>query len=539
MAGIGRTPSRSSYDAVVIGGGHNGLVAAAYLARGGLKVLVLERRAVLGGAAATEEVFPGFRVNTGSGDAGLFLPEIVADLSLENHGLEFIESPIISLSLQPEGQPLPLWRDREKTVEEIACFSESDAAKYSEFLSMVDSYTKLLEATHKLTPPSVPKYQLSELLPWLRAGLDLKRMGDKEMMDFMRVLPMPVTDMLDEWFETSVLKAALGITGVAGCMQGPRSAGTTFTFLYHALGAGNAGFRASRFVRGGMGRLSEALAKAAQLHGAEICTGVGAARIQVAGNRATGVILENGDQIAAHKVVSSADPRRTFFDLVGPDYLEVRFVREVKNIKFRGSTARITLALEDLPEFSGLAQISAPGDFPELLSGHIIICPDLETLERAYDEAKYGRLSQNPCLDIVIPTFSDASLAPAGKHLMSIDVRYAPYDLRDRTWERAAAVLGERVVEILAMYAPGIKRLIRHRQVLTPLDYEKAYGLTEGSIFHGQMGLDQLIFMRPVPGFARYRTPIENLHLCGASTHPGGGVTGAPGYNAAREILKR
>lgn len=535
---IDRMPSRSSYDVVVIGGGHNGLVAAAYLARGGMSVLVLERRAVLGGAAATEEVFDGFRANTGAGDAGMFLPKIVADLNLEAHGLEFIENPMIALALQPEGRPLPLWRDAKRAVEELACFSEADAARYAEFLEVLGSYTGVLKGIRTLTPPSVPKYHLSELLPWLRAGLGLKRMGDKQMMAFMRILPMPVAEFLDEWFETPILKAALGMTGVAGSMQGPRSAGTTFTFLYHALGAGTAGFRASRFVRGGTGKLSEALAEVAQLHGAEICTGVGAVRIQVAGNRATGVILENGEQIAAQKVVSSVDPRRTFFDLVGPANLEVRFVREVKNIKFRGSTARITLALEALPEFSGLAQISSPVDDHELLSGHIIICPDLEALERAYDEAKYGRLSQNPCLDIIIPTISDASLAPAGKHLMSIDVRYAPYELKGRSWETAGDALGNRVVEVLETYAPGIKGLIRHRNVLTPLDYEKVFGLAEGSIFHGQIGLDQLIFMRPVPGYGRYRTPVENLFLCGAGTHPGGGVTGAPGYNAAREILK-
>lgn len=538
MVVINKIPSRSSYDVVVIGGGHNGLVAAAYLARGGLSVLVLERRAVLGGAAATEEVFPGYRVNTGAGDAGMFLPEILEDLNLENHGLQFIESPIITLALQAEGRPLPLWRERKRAVEEIACFSEGDAARYAAFLKDVQGYTKVLGGIRTLTPPAVPNYHYRELLPWLRAGLDLKRMGDAEMMAFMRVLPMPIAEFLDEWFETPILKAALGITGVAGSMQGPRSAGTTFTFLYQALGAGEAGFRASRFVRGGMGKLSEALAKAAQMHGAEICTGVGAARLQVEGDRATGLTLGDGEQISAQKVVCSADPQRTFFDLVEPAKLEVRFVREVKNIKFRGSTARVTLALETLPEFRGLVQISSAVDVIELLSGHIIVCPDLEALERAYDEAKYGRFSQKPCLDIVIPTISDASLAPAGKHLMSIDVRYAPYGLKDGTWETAGDALGNRVVELLETYAPGITRLISQRQVLTPLDYEKVFGLTEGSIFHGQMGLDQLIFMRPVPGYARYRTPIENLFLCGAGTHPGGGVTGAPGYNAAREILK-
>ncbi len=533
-----KPPSRSQYDAVVIGAGHNGLVTAAYLARNGLSVLVVERRSVLGGAAATEEVFPGFEVNTGSGDVGLFLPQIVVDLKLENSGLEFLESPVVALSLNPDGPSLTLWRDRKKSANEIARISKPDAQKYLAFLGQLDRFTPVLDSVRTKTPPSVPKYNYAEILQCLRVAIDLKRLGDQEMMEFMRLLPMPVSEFLDEWFENPLLKAALSFSGVMGSMQGPRAAGTTFMFLYHAMGAGEAGFRASRFVRGGTGRLSESIAGFARQNGAEICTGVDVSQIILDGEKAQGIILEHGEQISSQVIVSCADPRHTFFDLVGPSHLEVRFVREAKNIKFRGSTARVNLALSGLPDFTGLARKDAASDLRPLLSGHILICPDMETLERAYDDAKYGRFSQNPCLDIVIPTIMDPSLAPAGKHLMSIDVRYAPYHLKEGTWEIQRDALADRALEILALYAPNIKDLILNQQTITPWDLEKVYSLPEGSIYHSQMGLDQLLFMRPVAGYGRYRTPINNLYLCGVGTHPGGGVTGAPGYNAAGEILR-
>ena len=529
--------SRSAYDAVIIGGGHNGLVAAAYLAKEGRRVLLLERRPVLGGAAATEEVFSGFRVNTGAGDAGLFLPQIVTDLQLQNYGLEFIESPVVALALQPDGPPLTLWRHPERAAEEIARFSEADARRYPAFLSETTRYARILDSMRTLAPPSLPKYRYGELLSWLPAGINLRRLGKRQMMAFLRMLPMPVTDFLDEWFETPLLKAALGFSGVAGSMQGPRASGTAFMFLYHAQGGREGIFRASRFVRGGSGNLSDAIASAARQHGAEICVGSGVAQILVDGDRAAGVVLEDGRQMAGRVVISGADPRHTFFDLVGPAHLEVGFVREVKNIKFSGSTARVNLALSGLPDFAGLARTIGRDALPALLSGHILLCPHLDVLERAYDDAKYGRFSNRPCLDILIPTILDASLAPPDHHLMSIDVRYAPYHLKEGDWEVQREALGNRVVETLEVYAPNIRKLIMHRQVLTPLDYECQYGLPEGSIFHGQMGLDQLFIMRPVPGYARYRSPIENLYLCGSGAHPGGGVTGAPGYNAARAVL--
>ncbi len=527
---------KKTYDAIIIGAGHNGLVTAAYLAQAGRSVLVVERRETIGGAAATEEVFPGFRVNTGAADAGLFLPEIVADLKLKQHGLEFIESPAIIHALQPEGNGLTLWRDQTKTIKEIARFSQTDAEKFPAFATLICRLVEVLRGMLTRTPPTLPEYQYGELLTWASVALKLKRLGNQDMVEFLRILPMPVDELLDAWFETPALKGALGTAGVTGTLQGPFAAGTALMLLYNAIGAPDGGVRASRFVRGGTGQVSEALANAARGFGAEIRTGAGIARIHLEDDRATGVILESGEEIQAKAVISSANPGQTFFDMVGAPELEIDFVRSVKNIKYRGSTARVNLALRGLPNFTGAA--NGADQEKAHLRGHLLICPNLRYLERAYDDAKYGRISTNPSLDMVIPTLSDTSLAPAGQHLMSIDVRYAPYHLREGNWDNAGQELGKRVINLLAEYAPNIKDIILHKQVITPLDYERDYGLPEGSIYHGQMGLDQVLIARPVGGYTRYRTPIENLYLCGAGTHPGGGVTGAPGYNAAREILK-
>ncbi len=529
-----------TYDALIIGAGHNGLVTAAYLAKAGYKVLVLEQRDQLGGAAATAEIFPGCRVNPGAVDAGLFRPEVVAELGLRQYGLEFIDNPVIALAPQLTGPVLALWRDPRLSQAEIARFSLADAEKFPAFLRLMTALTGVLDPIMTLTPPDLAAAGPGDLLAWLKVGLKLKGLGQREMMEFMRVLPMTVTEFLNEWFETDLLKGLLGAAGVTGSMQGPQASGTVFMLLYQYLGAAHGGFRASRLVRGGLGQLIAALAQAAQYYGVEIRTGVEVSHILIDEDPATGVkqavgvALANGQEITARRVISNADPRRTFFDLVGAPNLEPHFVRRVNNIRFRGSTAKINLLLNGLPRFTSLTESQTD----EYLGGHIIICPSLEYLERAYDEAKYGGFSTQPALDVLIPTVLDSSLAPAGQHLMSIIMQYAPYHLKDSGWdEPQRQALADTVVNTLAQYAPNLKPLIRHSQVLTPLDWEQTYSLTEGSIFHGQMGLDQLLFMRPVAGYAQYRTPIEGLYLCGAGTHPGGGVTGAPGYNAAREIL--
>ena len=361
--------------------------------------------------------------------------------------------------------------------------------------------------------------------------MKLKRLGKHDMMELLRILPMPVMEFLDEWFESDLLKGLLGSSGVIGSMQGPMASGTTFVMLYHYLGAPNGGFRSSRAVKGGTGQLSMALAEAAQRHGAEIRTACGVQRVIIKDGMAKGIVLENGDEHPSHKVISALDPRRTFFQLVGGPNLGPHFIRKVKNIRFRGTTAKLGLALDSLPQFKNISD-------PDLLSGHIIICPSLQYLERAYDDAKYGRISQEPYLDITIPTTLDPSLAPEGKHIMHVTMQYAPYHLRKGHWGTERDNLRKIIVNTLKDHIRNIEDLILHEQLITPLDWEEQYGLTEGNIFHGQMGLDQLLFMRPVPGWGHYRTPVENLYLCGSGTHPGGGITGAPGFNAAREVLK-
>ncbi len=521
------------YDAIVIGGGHNGLTAAAYLANAGLKVLVIERRPVLGGAAATEPVFPGFKVNTGTWEAGAFLPEIVRDLSLEKNGLGFIESPAVVHALRPGGAGLTLWRDIKRTQEEITSFSSDDARKYPQYVQLVSRLAGILRPALTSAPPALHDYRPGDLISWLPAAIGLKRLGSKDMMELIRILPMSVSDWLDEWFETPLLKAALGAVGTLGSMQGPKASGTAFMLLYHALGAGQAGIRSSKFVQGGSGSLAEALASTARHAGAEICTGLSVREILLQGDRAVGVGLNDGSKIYARAVLSSADPRTTFFDLVRAHNLDVRLVREVKNIKFRGSLTRLNLALSGLPQMVG-----SSANERERFSGHILICPDLEYLERAYDEAKYGDISEHPCLDMAIPTILDASLAPEGQHLLSINMQYAPYRLKSGDWDGQRERLSNLIEETIAEWMPGIESLILDRQLLTPLDLEREYGLPEGSIFHGQMGLDQLVFMRPVAGSNGSRTAIENLYLCGAGAHPGGGLSGAPGYNAARQVIQ-
>ncbi len=523
-------------DAIIIGAGHNGLVTAALLAKAGFKTLVLERRDVLGGAAATEEVFPGYRINTGADDAAMFRDEIVNELNLGAHGLTFLESEVAVFALQPHGSALTLWQDVAKSAAETGRLSRRDAECYPDFAAEVERMARALSGMLLLTPPELMQRMLSDATAWGQFGLSLRRLGGKEMMEFMRVLPLPVSMFLDEWFESDVLKGALAAPALLGNRLGPYGSGTTFTFLYrHANG-----FMRRRAVAGGMGQLPAALAAAAEQNRAEIRLGTAVDHILLDDDRATGVLLADGTEIEGRIVISNADPRRTFFGLVGPTNLGPRFMRQVRNIIYRGVTAKINLALSAVPKFVGETEKNH-------LQGRILIGPGLEYLEQAYDAAKYGNFSPNPPLDITIPTLLDPSLAPEGKHIMSITMQYAPYRLQsgevgegrsESNWEGQREQLGDMVLETLSRYAPDLKSLVLDRQVLTPLDWEQRYGLTEGSIHHGQMSLDQLLIMRPISGWSRYRTPIENLFLCGAGTHPGGGVTGAPGYNAAREAIK-
>ncbi len=522
---------KNSYDAIVIGAGHNGLVTAAYLAKAGYDVLVLEQRQITGGLAATEELFSGYRFNIGPAGAGLFLPRIIRELELERFGLSFVENEVALFAPQLDGPSLTLWRDLERNRHSLAQFAPADAERYPDYLAEQESLISDLALVLSRPAPDLDTLTPAALLPWLNMGWKLRRSRNPGLMDFLRVLPMSVRDYLDSWFNNSALKGALATPAVAGGMPGPYAAGTTLMMLYHQLGGLNGGYRTARFVRGGVGRLSDALAAAAQASGAEIQTGTKVDSIILEDEIARGVILANGQAIAAVRVISNADPRRTFFDLVGGANLEPEFMRDVANIRYRGATASINLALSGLPGFSGLT-----GE--QQLTGYITIAPSLEYLERAYDAAKYGQVSPDLVLEATIPTILDPDMAPANSHLMSITVQNAPYHLRDGRWDDWRERLGDLVIATLARYAPDLPGLVVQRHVTTPLDWERDFGLTEGQIFHGQMGLDQLFYMRPLPGYAHYRTPIDGLYLCSAGTHPGGGVSGFPGYLAAQAIIK-
>lgn len=520
-----------SYDVIIIGAGHNGLVAAAYLAKAGLQVLVLEARPAIGGLAATEEPFPGFKFNTGAHDTGLFNQRIFMDLGLQKQNLTFYESSAVAFSPQSDGTAITLWSDIEKSRASIALRSEADAGQFPAYLARMEQVRQLISQAMERNPPVFSDVTLSQLWPWLSVGWRLRRSGKQEMMETLRVLPLPVRDFLDEWFEDEALKGLLAVPSLTGGMPGPNAAGTTFMLHYQHLGGVNGGYRSGRIIAGGVGQLTEALARVATDHGAQILTGATVNRILLDEDRVRGVVLIDGEAIASQVVVSSLDPRRTFFDLVGGANLMPHFMREVKNIRFRGTTARVNLALSDLPSFSGAAEESQ-------LTGYIVYAPSLEYLERAADAAKYGRISEKPVLEAIIPSLLDPTLAPENHHAMSVTVQYAPYHLQNGDWEENREALGDKVVALLSKVAPNLTNLIVDREVITPLDYENKYGLTEGQIFHGQMYLDQLLFMRPVTGWANYNTPFENLFLCGSGTHPGGGLTGMPGFLASRKILE-
>ncbi len=520
---------KTDYDVIVIGGGHNGLVAAAWLAKAGRKVLVLERRETLGGVAATEELIPGYQFNIGAPDSGMLLPQVIDALDLKRHGLEFIENPVAAFD---PVTGLTLWRDTEKTQQELSKLSPKDADAWPKYLKQTERFASILAQMAGVQPFAIKGSSAGLLLAWARLALRLRGLGGRDMMEFLRVLPMSAYQFLNERFEIPALKGLLSSVALTGLMQGPRAAGTTFMLLYQQIGAPNGGYRSSRTVRGGVGQLIAVLAKAARAAGVEIRTGAMVQTLVTENGRVTGVRLDGGEEIHAKAVLSSADPRTTFLDILGAPQLSPRFSRRFRNLKLQGSTASIHLALSGLPDFP-----SANRD-AQRLSGAIIVCPNIDYAEQSHDDAKYGRFSENPILEVRIPSLLDTSLAPAGKHSMSIVFRFAPYRLRESDWDSQRGRLGEVALSTLAKYAPNIQALVTDRRVITPLDYEKDYGLAEGSILHGQMGLDQLLLMRPVPGFVGYRSPVDGLYLCGAGAHPGGGVTGAPGLNAAKQAHK-
>ncbi|MFN2578436.1 MAG: phytoene desaturase family protein [Pyrinomonadaceae bacterium] len=519
------------YDCIVIGGGHNGLVNAAYLARAGKRVLVLERRHVLGGAAVTEEVFPGFKFSVCSYVVSLLRPEIIRELDLPRHGLEI-------LPLDGTFTPMPngdyLWRvnDHAKTRREIARHSKLDAEAYDEYGKAMIEMAHFVKPIMNLTPPDPASLNPKGLRELLTMGRRFQKLAVEDKYNQVQLMTMSAVDFLDQWFETDVLKATMSASGIIGTFLGVRSPGTAYVLLHHYMGEIDGAFRSWGLSRGGTGAISNSIADAAREAGAEIRTETPIAKVILKNGQAKGVALENGDEIYADIISSSVDPRLTFMKMVGAENLPEDFVEDIARYKFRGSSGKVNLALDALPNFTALPGIGAH------LRGAVSISPSVDYMERAYDDAKYGRYSRRPYIDIVIPTLTDPSIAPPGKHVMSCFVQYAPYNLKEGNWDQKREEFGDNVIDTIAEHAPNIKDIILHRQVVTPLDLEREFGLSEGNIFQGELTLEQLFFLRPAPGWAQYRSPIKNLYMCGSATHPGGGIMGASGRNAAMVILK-
>lgn len=520
-----------SYDAIVIGAGHNGLVNAAYLAKAGKKVLLLERRPVIGGATVTEEVFPGFKFSVFSYVVSLLRPEIIRDLNLPQHGLTILplESTLTPL---PDGDCLYRDEDHFRSMRAIARFSPRDADAYDDYSRTMYFMAKAVKYVLDLVPPdptSLNPFNLKKLAQMARHFLGLP---EDQFYSLVRLMTMSSADFLERWFESEPLKGTLSASGVIGTYLGPRSPGTAYVLLHHYMGEIDGAYRAWGFAKGGTGGIAQAIADSAESLGVAIKTDAPVAKVILRGSQANGVVLENGDQYNAKVIVSSLDPKRTFLQLIGPEHLPQDLVTSIRKYNIRGSSGKVNLALDAAPQFACM-----PGIGPHL-RGAISISPSVDYIERAYDDAKYGDFSKQPYIDIVIPSMIDPDMAPPGKHVMSCFVQYAPYDLQNGSWEECREEFGDAVIDTLAAYIPNLRDIVLHRQVLTPWDMEHIAGLTQGNIFHGELSLSQLFFLRPAPGYARYRTPIVNYYQCGSGTHPGGGISGAPGRLAALEILK-
>jgi len=518
-------------DIVIIGGGHNGLITAFYLARAGFKPLVLERGAQVGGAAVTDEFHPGFRCSTLAHTAGPIRPEVVRDMQLEKHGLKMITPDVSVTALSPDGRALSLYQDTKRSSEEISAFSKKDAAKYPEFEQSLGKISKVIADALATTPPDIDSPSRGDLWSMLQTGRAIRKLGKKDMFRLLRWGPMAVADLASEYFETELLRAVIAARGVFGTFLGPWSAGSALVLLIRAAADPHPAGSAS-FAAGGMGAVTQAMASAAKAAGAEIRTSADVIEIRVQDGAATGVLLSTGEEIHAKAVISNADPKRTLLKLTDPVHLSPDFVQKLQHYRGNGTVAKVNLALSALPKFTALKNGDASA-----LRGRIHIGNEIDYLERAFDESKYGNFSHQPYLEAAIPSLTDPTLAPEGKHVMSIYMQYAPYKLKG-DWEEQRKALGQTVVQTLAQYAPNLPELILTHQIITPRDLEEKYGLTGGQIFHGDLALDQFFTMRPLLDWARYKTPIENLYLCGSGTHPGAGLTGGSGANAAREILK-
>lgn len=523
------------FDAIIIGGGHNGLVTANYLQRAGLNTLVLERRYIVGGSCVTEEVFPGYKVSTTSYVCSLFRPEIIRDLELKKFGYEILERNPSSFSPYPGNRYLMFWRDQKKTCEEIAKFSKKDAERYPAFEKKLEELSQFVQPLLDIVPPDPTSKNPRDLLESLKLLIRVKGLGS-DIYEHLKVFAMSVSDYLDLWFESEELKVRMATDGVIGAWAGPYTPGTAYVLFHHVMGETEGKPGVWGYVRGGMGGLTQALAKSFESVGGKILTDAHVEKILVKDGEACGVALKDGKEFYAKKVISNADPNRTFIEMLGEEHLPNEFADGIKRIKYRSGVIKINVALNELPDFTAL-----PGKTvgPQH-RGTIHIAPTMEYMEQAFEDARRGIPSQKPVIEMTIPSTVDDTLAPAGKHLMSMFVQYAPLNRTDgKGWTQADKdEFAKRVFKIVGEYAPNFESAVEHYQVVSPLDLQNEFGLTGGNIFHGEMTLNQLFFMRPLPKHANFKTPVKNLYMCGSGCHPGGGVMGAPGYIAAKVILR-
>ena len=523
----------NQFDAIIIGGGHNGLTAAAYLAKAGRKVLVLERRGILGGCCITEETWPGYRVSTAAYVNSLMRPEIIRDLELKKHGFEMIPRSPSSFSPFPDGRFLMMGPDKELTHREIAKFSKKDAENYPKFEAMLTRVADFLEPLLDVTPPN-PWGGIGDLFRLGKIGWNFRKLGRDLGGEALEILTGAATPILNRWFESEELKATISTDAVIGAFASPSMPGTAYVLFHHVMGECNGVRGVWGYVRGGMGTLSESIASAARSYGAEIRNDAEVANIITKDGKAVGVALKDGTEFRAAKVASCADANVTFRKLLNESDLPAEFLDAVKRIDYSSATVKINVALSEPPQFSCLP---GKGIGPQH-HGTMHICPTVDYIERAYEDAKHGRPAANPMLECTMATALDNSLAPPGKHIMSMFVQYAPYTLTGTTWEAEKDKFADRCFDILNEYAPNFKASVIARQVIPPPEMERLWGITGGNIMQGSMSMSSMFSVRPVAGFANYRTPIRGLYLCGAAAHPGGGVMGAAGRNAAREMLR-
>jgi phytoene dehydrogenase-like protein len=521
---------------VLIGGGHNALITAFYLAKGGFKPVVLERREVVGGGAVTEEFHPGFRASTLSHTLGPLRADIARDMQLDKFDLQIFRPDPRVFAPSPDGHGLLFYDDAEKTAGAISHLSAKDGAKYTEFAKDLEKIADVYRQIASITPPGIEHPSPEDLWNLLITGRNVRRLGKKGMLDLLRWAPMAVADFVAEYFETELLRAVIAARGIFGTNLGPWSAGSTAVLFLRAA-ADPHPVGSAMFPRGGLGEFSRALAEAAKKAGAEIHTNAEVAQIRTKDGAVAGIVLANGEELACEAVVSGVDPKRTFFQLLEPANLDPVLAMRLKNFRARGNVAKVHLALGDLPNFPSLGNAVGPAGFHEALSGRIHIGHEIDYLEKAFDATKYGEISSGPYLDVTIPTLLDPALAPPGMHVLSAYFQFAPYQLREGTWNGRRGELANNVIKTLAAYSPNLANLVEAAQVITPVDLEETYGYTGGHIFHGELALDQIFTMRPVLDWARYQTPVRGLFLCGNGTHPGNGLTGSSGANAAKEII--